>query len=124
MKKRLLIYLSLLVIVIVLILTLKWYAYDSKYNNGIDLALPPEETSKAKTKRSLEVSVGGQGEYSIGENRVEKGSLEIKMINFIKSEGYNGIIIRSHQDVEMRHVVYIMDIANRNKIKSTVGSQD
>ena len=101
-------------------LILKWYAYDSKYNNGIDLVLPEVKQSNPKTKRSIEVSVRGEGDYLIEGRKVEKDSLEIKIINFIKSEGYSGIIIKSHQDTEMRHIVYLMDIANRNKIKSTL----
>ena len=126
MKKRLPIYLLVLVIAVVLMLALKWYDYDSKYNNGIDLVLPEVKQSNPKEKRSIEVYVRGQGEYLIEGNAVEQDSLEIKIINFIKKEGYSGIIIKSNQDVEMRHIVYIMDIANRNKIKSTlaVRSQD
>ena len=126
MKKRLFLYLALLALAIVLMLTLKWYAYDSVYNNGIDLALPEVEQSKPKEKRSLEVTVKEKGKYLIGKNKIAKDSLEIKIINFIKSEGYNGVMIRFDQDVEMRHVVYVMDILNRHKIKSTlaVKSQD
>lgn len=116
MKKRLLLYLLLLVIAIVSMLALKRYSFNSKYNNGIDLALPEIKQSNPKAKRALEVFVKVKGKYLIGENKVEKDSLEFKMINFIKSEGYNGINIRFDQDVEMKHVVYVMEIANRNKI--------
>lgn len=120
MKKRLLIYLLLLVIAIVLMLALKTYTYDSKYNNGIDLVLPEVEGLKPKTKQPLEINVRRNGKYLIGENEVEKDSLELKMINFILSEEYKKIIIKSDQDVEMKHVIYVMDIANRNGIPSVL----
>lgn len=105
-------------------LALKTYTYDSKYNNGIDLALPEVKQSNPKVKRALEVAVIGEDNYTIEGQSVEKDSLEIKIINFVRQEGYNGIIIKSHQDVEMRHVVYIMDITNRNKIKSMLAVKD
>ncbi|WP_452597047.1 ExbD/TolR family protein [Pontimicrobium sp. MEBiC01747] len=120
MKKRLLIYLVLLVIAVVLMLTLKRSVYNSKYNNGIDLVLPEVEGLKPKAKPPLEINVRRNGKYLIGKNEVEKDSLELKMINFILSEDYKKITIKSDQDVEMKHVIYVMDIANRNGIPSVL----
>ena len=52
--------------------------------------------------------------------QVPKGQLEAEVLAKVGGSSTPTITIRSDQDVEMKHVVYIMDIANRNKIKSTL----
>jgi biopolymer transport protein ExbD len=52
--------------------------------------------------------------------QVSKELLEPELLSKLGTSDAPTITIRSDQDVEMKHVVYIMDIANRNKIKSTL----
>ncbi len=52
--------------------------------------------------------------------KVSKDNLEAEVLAKVGQSDSPSITIRSDQDVEMKHVVYIMDIANRNKIKSTL----
>ena len=50
-------------------------------------------------------------------------TLEQEVLAKVGNEEKPTITIRSDQDVEMKHVVFIMDIANKNKIKSTLAVQ-
>ena len=86
---------------------------------AIDLLLP-KSTSKTTQTKSVSVSVDKNTNYYIDMKKVSKEQLESELLLKIGSEESPTITIRSDQDVEMKHVVYIMDIANRNKIKSTL----
>ena len=55
--------------------------------------------------------------------QVSKDLLESELLTKLRGAEAPTITIRSDQDIEMKHVVYIMDIANRNKIKSTLAVQ-
>ena len=55
--------------------------------------------------------------------QVEKDNLETELLAKLGTQEEPVITIRSDQDVEMKHVVFIMDIANKNKIKSTLAVQ-
>jgi biopolymer transport protein ExbD len=86
---------------------------------AIDLLLP-SSTSKTTQTKSVSVSVDKNTKYYIDMKQVSKDALESELIAKIGGAESPTITIRSDQDVEMKHVVFIMDIANRNKIKSTL----
>ncbi|AUC80610.1 biopolymer transporter ExbD [Lacinutrix sp. Bg11-31] len=86
---------------------------------AIDLLLP-KSTSKTTQTKSVSVSVDKNNSYYIDLKKVSKETLESELLAKIGGVESPTITIRSDQDVEMKHVVYIMDIANRNKIKSTL----
>ena len=86
---------------------------------AIDLLLP-SSTSKTTQTKSVSVSVDKNNSYYIDLKKVSKETLESELLAKIGGAESPTITIRSDQDVEMKHVVYIMDIANRNKIKSTL----
>ena len=85
-------------------------------NNSIDLILP--DSVNNESKKSFKVEINKEGEFLIQDRIVERDSLEKEIIKLSKEGNFKTIIIKSHTDIEMKHVVYIMDIANRNKIKS------
>lgn len=86
---------------------------------AIDLLLP-KSTSKTTQTKNISVSVDKDTNYYIDMKQVSKDALESELMSKLGSAEAPTITIRSDQDVEMKHVVYIMDIANRNKIKSTL----
>jgi len=51
---------------------------------------------------------------------VSKDKLETEVLAKVGNSEKPTITIRSDEDVDLKHVVFIMDIANRNKIKSTL----
>jgi len=86
---------------------------------AIDLLLPKSSSKTTQTK-NVSVSVDKNVNYYVDMKKVSKDNLEAEVLARVGQSDAPSITIRSDQDVEMKHVVYIMDIANRNKIKSTL----
>lgn len=86
---------------------------------AIDLLLP-KSTSKTTQTKNVSVSVNKKLQYYVDTKLVPKSQLEAEILGKVGGSDSPTIIIRSDQDVEMKHVVFIMDIANRNRIKSTL----
>ena len=86
---------------------------------AIDLLLPKSSSKTTQTK-NVSVSVDKDVNYYVDMKKVSKDNLEAEVSAKVGQSDSPSITIRSDQDVEMKHVVYIMDIANRNKIKSTL----
>ena len=86
---------------------------------AIDLLLPKYSSKTTQTK-NVSVSVDKDVNYYVDMKKVSKDNLEAEVLAKVGQSDSPSITIRSDQDVEMKHVVYIMDIANRNKIKSTL----
>ena len=88
-------------------------------SEAIDLLLPKSSSRTTQTK-NVSVSVNKDNQYFIWTRRVAKDALEVELLKEVRRSEKPTIIIRADQDVEMKHAVFIMDIANRNKIKSTL----
>lgn len=86
---------------------------------AIDLLLPKSSSKTTQTK-NVNVSVNKQNEYFVDMKQVSKDRLEAEVLAKVGASGTESITIRSDESVEMKNVVFIMDIANRNKIKSTL----
>jgi len=86
---------------------------------AIDLLLPKSSSKTTQTK-NVSVSVNKDKQYFVDKKMISKNNLEAEVLRQVGGSSSPTIIIRSDQDVEMKHVVFIMDIANRNKIKSTL----
>jgi len=86
---------------------------------AIDLLLPKSSSKTTQTK-NVAVSVNKDLQYFVDLKQVSKDQLESAVLEKVGASDSPAITIRSDQDVEMKHVVFIMDIANRNKIKSTL----
>jgi len=86
---------------------------------AIDLLLP-SSTSKTTQTKNVSVSVNKKLQYFVDMKQVSKNRLEAEVLAKVGNSNSPTITIRSDQDVDLKHVVFIMDIANRNKIKSTL----
>ncbi|RED44632.1 ExbD/TolR family protein [Seonamhaeicola aphaedonensis] len=86
---------------------------------AIDLLLP-KSSSKTTQVKNISVSVNKKHQYFVDMKMVPKSQLEETILTAMQGSSTSSITIRSDQDVEMKHVVFIMDIANRNRIKSTL----
>ena len=87
--------------------------------NAIDLLLP-KSGSKTTQSKSLAVSITKNLDYYVDNQKVEKSQLESYILNKVKGLEKPSIVLRSEESVELKDVVFVMDIANRNKIKSTL----
>ncbi len=119
--RKTLIYLVCFSIVVFSIFMLKPFNSNPKLDSGIDLVVP---MTKSKTSKSLKIVIENNGNCLIEDKIVKKDSLEAEIINFIESEGYESLTLKSRKDVEVKHVVFVMEIANRNNIKSTLATRE
>lgn len=94
--------------------------------NAIDVLLP-KAAGKTENKQTIVVSITKNDAFFIGSDPVEKTQLEAAILSRIKNnnQAQNHMVIRGDQQVSYKHIVYVMDIANRNKIKMilAVGGQ-
>jgi len=87
---------------------------------AIDLLLP-KSSSKTSQSKSVSVSVNKKLEYFVNRKRVRKSQLEKEILAKVgKNKIGRTITIRVEENVAFKHGVFIMDIANRNKIKSSL----
>ncbi len=86
---------------------------------AIDLLLPKSSSKTTQTK-NVSVSVNKDLQNFVDLKQVPKNQLEAVVTEKVGGSDSPTITIRSDQDVDLKHVVFIMDIANRNKIKSTL----
>ena len=86
---------------------------------AIDLLLP-KSSSKTTQSKSVSVSINKKIQYFVNRKRVSKGSLEREILKKVGNGRGRTITLRVEEDVPMKHAVYVMDIANRNRIKSSL----
>jgi len=87
--------------------------------NAIDLLLP-KSGGKTTQSKSLAVSITKDLDYYVDSEKVAKNKLEAYILDKIGDLEKPSIILRAEETVELKDFVYVMDIANRNKIKSTL----
>jgi biopolymer transport protein ExbD len=87
---------------------------------AIDLLLP-KSSSKTTQSKSVTVSITKNKEYFVNRKKVSKSQLEREILKKVgKSKVGKSITLRVEENVPMKDAVYVMDIANRNRIKSTL----
>lgn len=87
--------------------------------NAIDLLLP-KSGGKTTQSKSLSVSITKDLTYYVDNKKVEKERLEAYILDKIGTLEKPSIVLRAEETVELKDFVFVMDIANRNKIKSTL----
>jgi len=87
--------------------------------NAIDLLLP-KSGGKTTQSKSLSVSITKDLDYYVDSEKVAKNKLEAYILTKIGDLEKPSIVLRAEETVELKDFVYVMDIANRNKIKSTL----
>ena len=86
---------------------------------AIDLLLP-KSSSKTTQSKSVSVSINKKLQYFVNRKRVSKGQLEREILAKVGKGRGRTITLRVEESVPMKHAVYVMDIANRNRIKSSL----
>ena len=87
--------------------------------NAIDLLLP-KSGGKTTQSKSLSVSITKDLIYYVDSEKVAKNDLETYILNKIGDLEKPSIVLRAEETVELKDFVFVTDIANRNKIKSTL----
>ena len=86
---------------------------------AIDLLLP-KSSSKTTQSKSVSVSINKKLQYFVNRKRVSKGQLEREILAKVGKGRGRTITLRVEESVPMKNAVYVMDIANRNRIKSSL----
>lgn len=84
--------------------------------SAIDIILP-KASGKTENKQSVAVSIKSDLTYYIDEKRVGESVLESQLIATLSGEAKPTLVLRAEKSVPIENVVYVMDIANRNKFK-------
>lgn len=86
---------------------------------AIDLLLP-KSSSKTTQSKSVSVSINKKLQYFVDRKMVSKNQLEREILNKVGKGRGRSITLRIEESVAMRNAVFVMDIANRNRIKSSL----
>jgi len=86
---------------------------------AIDLLLP-KSSSKTTQSKSVTVSINKKLEYFVDRKKVSKSRLESEILKKVGKGVGRTITLRVEESVAMKNAVFVMDIANRNRIKSSL----
>lgn len=87
--------------------------------NALDLVLPKGK-GKTDSNKSVSVSVNSALQFFIDKTPVEEAQLEATLLLELTKTENKSIVIRAEKDVPIEKVVFIMDIANRNQLKTVL----
>jgi biopolymer transport protein ExbD len=89
--------------------------------NALDLVLPKAK-GKTDSNKNTTVNITKDSEFFIDKNPVAKEQLEEQLLAILPTEGdkARAIVLRAEKTVEYDNIIYVMDIANRNQIKTVL----
>ena len=88
----------------------------AKNLNTIDVKLP-QAKGKSENRDNVSVSIDSKNRFYINGENVRKIDVKDKLITKLSKTNKRVVILRSDNNVPIREVVYLMDIANKNSIK-------
>lgn len=91
--------------------------------NALDLVLPKAK-GKTDSNKNTTVNINENAEFFIDKNPVSKEQLEEQLLAILPSgsgdDKARAIVLRAEKTVEYDNIIYVMDIANRNQIKTVL----
>ena len=86
--------------------------------NALDLVLPKAK-GKTDSNKNVTVNITKDLQFFIDKDAIDETQLEAQLLSILPPVDDNGraLILRAEQGVPIEKAVYVMDIANRNKIK-------
>lgn len=84
--------------------------------NAIDVLLP-KAGGKTENKGTLAVSITKDAKFYVEGTEVEEVQLESLLKKRFSEASAKTLVIRGDQDVSYKKIMYVIDIANRNKMK-------
>jgi biopolymer transport protein ExbD len=91
--------------------------------NALDLLLPNSKVVKTKEHPVVSVSIDKDLHYYIDRDLVEPAFIEALLLKKLGTEQEPSIVLRVEQSVPIEHAVFVMDIANQNKIKVVLATK-
>ena len=86
--------------------------------NALDLVLPKAK-GKTDSNKNVTVNITKDLQFFIDKDAIDETQLEAQLLSILPPVDDNGraLILRAEQGVPIEKAVFVMDIANRNKIK-------
>jgi len=84
--------------------------------SAIDVFLP-KAGGKTENKTSIAVTITSKSLFYIDKKKVSESNLENELLKVVGVDKKKTIVIRGDKDVPYKHVMKIIDIANKNKLK-------
>lgn len=86
--------------------------------NALDLVLPKAK-GKTDSNKNVTVNITKDLKFFIDKDAIDETQLEAQLLAILPTGDDKGraVILRAEQGVPIEKAVYVMDIANRNKIK-------
>ena len=88
----------------------------AKNLNTIDVKLP-QAKGKSENRENISVSIDSKNRFYVDGEFVSKKNIKDELITKLSKTNKRVVILRSDNNVPIREVVYLMDIANKNSIK-------
>jgi biopolymer transport protein ExbD len=92
--------------------------------NVVKLMLPNAKSTQTVIKRPISVSIKKDLSYYIDKDPVALSDLEARLTAKIQGVADPAVVIRVDRDVPVQHLVDILDIGNRLKIKMVLATQN
>lgn len=91
--------------------------------NAIDLLLPNAKKPKADNSPNVSVSIDQNLNFYVDRDPVEKAFLESALMNRLADMENKTVVLRVEKSVPIENAVYVMDIANQNRIKVVLATK-
>lgn len=90
--------------------------------NILDLKLPKADGETAQQEQIM-VSINNEGTFFLGENETPKEQLELELNQIFRNKKDASFVLQAEENVYTKDLVYVMDIANKNKYKMVLATQ-
>ena len=84
--------------------------------DALDLILP-KANGKSTTVQKASVSISSDGAFYVNKERVSKKTLEREIKAALAGQEEPTLILRAEEGVPIEDAVFVMDIANKNRMK-------
>lgn len=91
--------------------------------NAINLKLPPAEKPKVESSPSVSISIDKNLTYYVNRDPVAREFLEATMMKALAELENKVVVLRVEQGVTTDHAVYVMEIANQNRVKLVLATK-
>lgn len=90
--------------------------------NGLKVLLP-KSSAKTTGKQTVSVTITEDLQYAINTDVVPFNQLEARLRTSLAGQEKPGVILRTDETVDVKYVVKVMEIANRNKYELVLATR-
>lgn len=90
--------------------------------NGLKVLLP-KSSAKTTGKQTVSISITDDLQYAINTDIIPFEQLEARLQSTLAGQEKPGVILRADESVDVKYVVRVMEIANRNKYELVLATR-